>query len=660
MLPLLLEKLRKNRPQSIVSRSLILVVIRIGLVSLAAGAVSYFVNAYSIEDGVRRQLLLSTEQKLQRESLPFKEIKDLHLSFLREFEETYREEALKPGLLQDFNRIFYRQPDGSYVQRPGLYEGARLPDERQFSMMSATYAPDVPLTDDIRERMALSYTLGFKYGSSTKNRFFNFYGMVPEKGFSIYQPVDVAKAYTYTGSDAFKLETYEFYYRGFAARPYDTIFTSVYWDHSNNDWMTTLATPGRRGADGKSRILACVDFPLKDLMRRTAKPAIQGSKTTIFQNDPTGILIFDADHAEQIKQSQGTASIRSLALGDYYPLLDTGLKLDSGRIALVTTESEIVAVGMIPETPWIMAVHYPKALMHPAIVENLAIVIALGLITLLVEIFVIRSILQNQVAIPLARLMHAMRIVGRSGQRMDHSDLPLQAEDEIGELAREFAGMAERVQHSHEQLETLVQERTSELETSNRRLLQMSVTDELTGIANRRRFDDVLASEWKRGKRHGEELTLIMVDVDWFKDYNDRYGHQAGDICLRRVAEILKREMHRAGDLVARYGGEEFAIVAPATDAKAALKVGRELCAAVEAARIPHDKSPYSYVTVSVGVATANPAGDDSSDVILRNADQALYRAKSQGRNHVCINAEPSLPSAPAPSMAASGELDVE
>jgi diguanylate cyclase (GGDEF)-like protein len=638
MLPLFLKKTRLKKPQSIVSRSLIVVALRIGLVSFGAGAISYFVNQSSIEAAVRQQLLLSTEQKLQRESLPFREIKDLHRSFLREFEETYRTPELKLGLVQDFNRIFYRQADGSYVQRSGLYEGERLPDERHFNMMSATYAPDVPLNDDIRARMALSFTLGYKYGSSTKHRLFNFYGMVPEKGFAIYQPVDVAKAYTYTGADALKLDTYEFYYRGFAAKPYETIFTSVYWNYSNNDWMTTLATPGKHGLDGKPHILACVDFPLNDLMRRTAKPPIHGAKTTIFQADPSGVLIFDADHAEQIKQTRGKASIRSLALTDYYPLLEAGLALDHGQIELVTTDSEIVAVGMIPESPWIMAVHYPKSLMHPAILENLAIVIALGLMTLLIEIFIIRSILQNQAALPLARLMRAMKHVGSAGRHVEHYELPLHAEDELGELAREFAGMAQRVQNAHEQLETLVQERTSELEAANRRLLQLSVTDELTGIANRRRFDDVLASEWKRGKRNGETITLMMVDVDWFKGYNDRYGHQAGDACLRRVAEILKRQLLRAGDLVARYGGEEFAIVVPATDADTALKLARDLCSAVFDARIPHASSPFGCITVSVGIATSNPAIDESSDVILRNADHALYRAKSLGRNQVCDN----------------------
>lgn len=626
-----------SRPKnSLVSRALYLVVLRIGLVSLCAGAISYYVNQSSIENAVRKQLLLSTEQKLQRESLPFKEIKELQHNFLAEFAGLYGISGQREKLAQDFDQIFYRHDDGSYTQRPGLFEGEPLSDGRRFPNMSATYAPEVVPNEDIKARFVLSYFLSYKYGSANKGRLFNFYGVMPEKGFPVYQDADIAKVFTYSGADALKLETYEFYYRGFASSATDTIFTRIYYDYSNHAWMTTVATPDTPDASGKHRILACVDVLLDSLMQRTAKPTIQGSHSTLFQADEDGTLIYNAEHARDIKNTEGKASIKSLKLENYYSLMDATRGVAPGKVSLVDTKDELVAVGIIPETPWVLAVHYPKSLMRPAVLQNLAIVIALGLVTLLVEIFIIRSILQNQVAMPLMRLMKAMRQVGQGGH-IDSNVLPLQTQDEIGEVAREFSGMANRVRDAHDRLETEVHERTAALEEANRKLTEISTTDELTGIANRRRFDEVLADEWNRAKRSGEALTLMMVDVDWFKKYNDHYGHQAGDVCLRSVAEILNGNIHRAGDFFARYGGEEFAIVAPTTDAEHALQLAQDLCFAVEAAAMPHAESNFGIVTISIGVATIVPQNGLTPGMFLRQADLGLYRAKDMGRNQAVM-----------------------
>jgi diguanylate cyclase (GGDEF)-like protein len=622
---------------SLSSRALRLAVLRIGLVSVCAGAISYFLNQSTIEGSVRKQLLLSTEQTLQRESLPFREIKDLQRNFLDEFKEIYARPGMEKTLVHDFDQIFYRHPDGSYTQRARLFEGDALPDGRRFGGMSATYAPDTPPNDEIKARFALSYILSHKYGSTNKGRLFNFYGVVPEKGFPIYQAADIAKAFTYTGPEALKLETYEFYYRGFGSPDHDTLFTRMYWDSSNAAWMTTVATPDVADASGKHRILACVDVLLDELMRRTAKPTMQGSHSTIFQADADGTLIYHPYFTDAIKRSEGKASIKSLNLDGYYPLLKASLSSAPGTVALVSTVNDIVAVGIIPETPWVLAVHYPRSLMKPAILQNLAIVIALGLLTLLVEIFILRSILQNQVAIPLSRLIRATQLLGLSRVRLESDVLPTQSRDEIGELARDFARMADRIQDAHEQLELNVQERTAALVAANLKLMAMSTTDGLTGIANRRRFDEVLASEWRRAQRTGSALTLAMIDVDWFKRYNDHYGHQAGDDCLRSVASMLAANAHRAGDLVARYGGEEFVLIVAGGNSESALQLVQTLCHAMEEMALPHATSPFGHVTVSIGVATVIPGEGLSATTLLKKADEALYQAKAQGRNQAVL-----------------------
>lgn len=449
-----------SHKHSLTTRALRLAVIRIGLVSLGAGAVSYYVNSSSIEREVTAQLLLSTEQSLQREALPFREIKDLQQNFLMEFKETLARPGMEATLVNDFRQIFYRHEDGSYTQRPQLFEGQPLADGRRFAGMSATYAPDIAPDDNTRARFALSYLLSHKYGSSAKGRLFNFYGVVPEKGFPIYQEADIAKVFTYSGPDALKLETYEFYARGFGTPANDTLYTRMYWDYSNNAWMTTVATADVADASGKHSILACVDVLLDELMERIAKPAIQGAYSSLFIADGKGTLIYHPTAMEQVKSSAGEASIRSLKMAKDYPLLDAVADLVPGQARIVQTQDNIVAMGFVPETPWVLAVHYPRTLMTPAIFDNLVIVVALGLLTLLVEIFILRSILQKQVALPLFRFVQATRLLGVGKARLSPEQLPIQSEDEIGELARAFAKMAERVQDAQEHLEIKVQELT--------------------------------------------------------------------------------------------------------------------------------------------------------------------------------------------------------
>ena len=195
--------------------------------------------------------------------------------------------------------------------------------------------------------------------------------------------------------------------------------------------------------------------------------------------------------------------------------------------------------------------------------------------------------------------------------------------------------LVRRLQTSEQLLETKVSERTFELQSLNQQLEAMSSTDSLTGIANRRRFDTVLASEWERAKRLGQPLAVAMVDVDWFKKYNDHYGHQAGDECLRRVAQALTASIGRVGDLVARYGGEEFAFIAPTTDSEKALNIARRACETIDALALSHAGSNYGHVTISVGIASVIPRDDISIDDLIGAADKAVYSAKAEGRNRV-------------------------
>ncbi len=171
------------------------------------------------------------------------------------------------------------------------------------------------------------------------------------------------------------------------------------------------------------------------------------------------------------------------------------------------------------------------------------------------------------------------------------------------------------------------------LEISNQQLVQQSATDGLTGLANRRRFDEALATEWLRAARSGAPLSLLMVDIDHFKNYNDRYGHPAGDQCLRRVATALGQCVRRAGELVARYGGEEFVMLLPNADINHACETAQNCLDRMQQEAVPHAaSSTANWVTLSVGVASTQPDATMDASTLVNAADAAMYRAKSAGR----------------------------
>ncbi|PJZ64731.1 diguanylate cyclase [Leptospira wolffii] len=189
------------------------------------------------------------------------------------------------------------------------------------------------------------------------------------------------------------------------------------------------------------------------------------------------------------------------------------------------------------------------------------------------------------------------------------------------------------------QREKDLEEITDKLSEAYQTLLRVSRTDGLSGIWNRRFFDEILEVEWKRSSRGSKPISLLLLDIDYFKKYNDTYGHQAGDECIRKVAGVLKDTARRAGDFPARYGGEEFAIILPETDAEKAIVVAETIRARVQDLKISHDASDVSpFVSVSIGISSKVPDKKSNHlDKLLEESDKALYRSKESGRNKVTV-----------------------
>ena len=206
-------------------------------------------------------------------------------------------------------------------------------------------------------------------------------------------------------------------------------------------------------------------------------------------------------------------------------------------------------------------------------------------------------------------------------------------------LALRAARLEARVAAQTAELQRAVADllRTStDLEAANAQLQELSLQDALTGIANRRRLQQLLEEEWNRARRHALPVGFLLLDLDHFKLLNDTRGHTEGDLCLQALARYLAEAVRRPGDLVARYGGEEFAVLLPETDLAGALDFAEHLRQGIEALALPHEATPRGHVTASFGVAAVIPDPSQRPEVLIRAADLALYRAKTRGRNGVC------------------------
>ncbi len=217
--------------------------------------------------------------------------------------------------------------------------------------------------------------------------------------------------------------------------------------------------------------------------------------------------------------------------------------------------------------------------------------------------------------------------VGRKNNQQEHyilSTAPLTTIVGSAGIVCQFKDITSR-KHAEEKLTEL-----------NETLTKMALVDGLTQIANRRHFDDTIEQEWKRLARNKKPLSLLLADIDFFKKYNDHYGHQAGDDCLRQVGKALAGMTLRSADLVARYGGEEFVLLLPETDLEGAVCVGNQTLESINQLKIEHTSSDVAEtVTISLGAATLIPAHDTSPKQLIELADQALYQSKSTGRNRV-------------------------
>lgn len=313
----------------------------------------------------------------------------------------------------------------------------------------------------------------------------------------------------------------------------------------------------------------------------------------------------------------------------YYILIKTLIVLSFGVIVLVTYTGVFRWIEGFSAAR-LFTIAWSTMLMGGA-------VLALNKFNFIPRNFITENAVQLGSAIEVILLSFALadRLNQEKRERYEAQLQVLHREQEV----QEAQAQALKIQRkANETLEEKVQERTNELEVANKKLADLSTTDALTGIRNRRYFDHVLERDFNRAHREKEQLAILMLDIDHFKKVNDDHGHQVGDEALRRVAMVLTDVIHRTTDVIARYGGEEFAIILPNTDLEGAQIVAEEIRQRVAEEKVNSVDSEFS-VTVSIGVMGDEPSiKNKNADLWLREADSALYMAKAAGRNKVVIS----------------------
>ena len=434
-----------------------------------------------------------------------------------------------------------------------------------------------------------------------------------------------------------------------------TSWTSIYnWVDNPDVVVIGLGKPVRFGPEAMRAVVG-IDLFLANICDYLAALDLSpGARVFIVERDGTLVA---SSQGDTLRRGAGVApQLQPVAEAEDPLIRLAALHIQAGdglagirepRLATFSAEDARYFLRVSPwrdslGLDWLIAVVVPEADFTATIRANLRITLVAGA-ALLVLALGLALLMARFISHPVRRIEVAAKAVAEGDF---DTPLPRTAYREFNRLSQAFDDMTRRlraafreVEVAHDELEQKIAQRTEELREANDELERLSRQDSLTGLANRRRFDPGLREEWLRARRSGEPLTLVMCDLDYFKAYNDRYGHARGDEVLVKVARVLQSELRRSSDLAARYGGEEYALILPNTTADDALAVLAQIRAGMASLGLVHEGSPFGRLTMSFGIACHHAGSEFASpEELLVAADQALYRAKASGRYRVAVH----------------------
>ncbi|GGA81672.1 GGDEF domain-containing protein [Arenimonas soli] len=555
-----------------------------------------------------------------------------HLEVFRaEFLRRYQDRAVDYGAR--FDAMYQVGEDGAVRLDRSYFRGHRHDDGR-YAIHTTGFLGRraAPPDEDLRRRAVITTDLVAELGPAWREPFANLHASLPDNGLVIHWPgvpwglqaapdLDVTEGEVIAGTRPDKNPSRE------------AVWSGLYFDKTARQWTVTVQLPVDH--DGRHLVNPSHDILLDDILARLGRSRLVGAQTLLL--GPGGHLIAGPDTLSEGDEERGILHVNDL--DDPFPARVHRLAnehFQQGHSAHVMQDEEsgaYVVFTRVRGPDWRLATIYPSEQVAGAAHRGAAMMLALGLALQLILLVVVGTVLGRRVSEPVRRLRDAADRFAR-GEPIEATvtNLPLDEENEIGSLSRSFHELARQVEQRQVELEGTVEDRTRELATANRRLEQLTRTDSLTALPNRRAFDDDLAQLLA----HPEPLSglaLGMLDVDYFKPYNDTLGHEAGDQALRKVADVLAGQVRRDVRCY-RYGGEEFALVFTAIAVPHAERILRRILEDIVGAAIEHPASPLGVVTVSAGLAKSYDPDVDAASLV-RAADRQLYAAKASGRNRV-------------------------
>ena len=621
--------------------------IRITIVIVITAVISYFHIVSNLEDQTLDKLEKYIIERTAKESTIFQLAQDNHKLFKDYFLTLWPRRQNVPSQNR-FDKLFFSPGDGTVRLKKEFFDGI----EREYAdpssyqglsqFISGFVGHGAPIgNNSFQNRLLLSYDLVDRYAPAWSNRFANTYVSMPEGVNIVYWP---GLPWGLGADSNLDIPSEEWVYiankKNNPLR--QSVWTGLYYDQTANEWMVSCETPVD-DSTGKHLINIGHDILLNKLFDRVFNDHLEGAYNFIFRED--GRLIAHPKFINELKKAKGVLNIKdmnSLVLKEHYTSIMHTLKA-KGDIGQIIDESDnnhdaFIAVSKIKGPNWYFVTVYPKELLSDPATRSAKFIFYIGAIGLIIELIMLYLVLNSSVLEPLKRFLTASKAVGEGKYDIRNNDdikLPVNRTDEIGQLAQTFLRMGDQIQDYSNNMEDKIKIRTKELEDSKNSAEKLARTDSLTGLSNRRAFFEFCNYEIEKSKRHGHHLTCILLDLDNFKDVNDKYGHASGDKVLIALSNVLKKSV-RSSDLAARIGGEEFVLILSDTQSIDGKQMAERIRKSVEDLTVKTDEYEI-WFTASFGVVQLNES-HNSTDDFLASADKALYTAKENGRNCVeCI-----------------------
>ncbi len=615
------------------------ILLRIFLISIVivffVSVISY-VNTYKheTEEGLEGLKVYVTEM-VRTNSEIFRLAEDNLDAFSKEYLKLYHSEIKISE--DDFWSYYFVDDEGATRMKKEYFDGIYTDDGTYMYGLSSFIGNNQSVEDpDLQRRLVLANKLLSRMGPAWINRFANVHVAYPENAISIFYPTEPWGLHARADLPMNELGIIRSVNKKENPER-KAIWSGLYYDETAQKWMVTYMDPLDDG--DRHLITPGHDLSLTDIMDRLIETSENGSYNFIMRKD--GYLVAHPNNPTEEQKWVGQLSLDEInipSVVDAYELIQEETKGDFSKVSIIknTAHDSYLAVGEFEGPEWILVRVLPidniRAAAHAAAKKSFFE----GFIILLIVLMIVYYVFKNQAEKPIKQLTNAAVAIGRGEYKEvaeQATKLPTQLKNEIGLLAIRFVEMAANIRDTQVNLEGIVVERTKALESANAKLMELSLLDGLTGIHNRRSFDQNMKQIFSDAKRGLGTFSIMMVDIDYFKNYNDTYVHAEGDKSLKSIASIFKDNI-REEDLVFRYGGEEFIIIFNNANVVVAEGVAERITKAIQDLHFDHKTSPFGIVTISGGIEEFQKEYT-SPEEMVKIADQKLYKAKTNGRNRI-------------------------